>query len=139
MNAPPPRRRPRTRRAAAVVRTLWPHQPGTIKLARRFGAALVCVRHRRDATGWTRLTTVELIVEEVDVRPRVVAVALPWDADPARRAELRAAGARWDGRTRLWKMPIGVARGLGLAPPEEDAVTREPAARDGRDSRGRKR
>jgi hypothetical protein len=47
-----------------------------------------------------------------------VAIALPWNANPARRAELRDAGARWDGHRKVWKMPIGVARALGLEPPD---------------------
>jgi hypothetical protein len=46
-----------------VVKKLSPAQPGAIKLGRRYGDALLCVRYRHDNNNQYRYTTVELIVE----------------------------------------------------------------------------
>ena len=45
-----------------VVKKFSPSQPGAIKLARRYGASLVCVRYRESMDGVTRFITVELLV-----------------------------------------------------------------------------
>ena len=47
-----------------VIKTLWPGQAGTIKLSRRYGDALVCVRYRHDAKGAVRYTTIEVVVDQ---------------------------------------------------------------------------
>ena len=46
-----------------VIKRLSASQPGAVKLAQRFGGALVCVRYRHDAQGCIRYTTVELVVD----------------------------------------------------------------------------
>ena len=53
-----------------VVKRIAPNEPGALKLARRYGNALVCVRYRHDATGQHRYTTVELIVDDAAIVPR---------------------------------------------------------------------
>jgi len=57
-------------RAKRVIKTLAPDSAGARKLARRFGADLVCVRHRIDPDGERRYTTVELLVEVNEIRGR---------------------------------------------------------------------
>lgn len=37
-----------------VIKRMAPHQPGAVKLARRYGDALVCVRYRQDPDGQHR-------------------------------------------------------------------------------------
>ena len=101
-------------RGAAVLKTIWPDQHGAIKLARRFGDALVCVRYRRSANGRMRITTVELAIEVTPVRRRWVAVRLPWTADTKLRDRLAALGAEWDPRQRVWIMPRRAAESLDL-------------------------
>jgi hypothetical protein len=109
------------RQAAAdslrVTKTLSPVQPGAIKLARRYGDALLCVRYRRDAQGLNRYTTVELIVDctPIDRRrdERPVAVRIGWNQRTLRAAAL-AQGATWDPKQGLWHMPHRVAKALGL-------------------------
>lgn len=112
-----------------VVKRLAPHQPGALKLARRYGETLVCVRYRRDADGTTRYTTIELIVDTAPVAPKRQAPRTPERA-PARsaivgvriallhtaelRAQACALGATWDPRRNLWLMPRHVAQQLGL-------------------------
>src|SRR4051812_41936053 len=46
-----------------IVKRLSASQAGAIKLARRYGDALVCVRYRHDLQGRLRYTTVELVVD----------------------------------------------------------------------------
>ena len=113
--------------AYRVIKKLSPEKPGAIKLAQRYGDALVCVRHRLDASGQTRVTTIELILEQTAVQARkrsapdatarsapVVGVQIAWDEKPLQQAA-KGAGATWDAGARLWRMPESVARALGLA------------------------
>ena len=99
-----------------VIKTLTPPQAGTVKLLRRYGNALVCVRYREDPARARRLTTVELVVEEWPQLRRAdptVRVRLAYGEDSLRRRAL-AFGAQWDPADRVWTMPRSVARLLKL-------------------------
>jgi hypothetical protein len=99
-----------------VSKKLSPTQPGALKLARKHGDALVCVRYRIDAEGTHRYTTVELIVDRVPVvkrADRIVRIRLRYD-ESALRTKLRARGAEWDPLAKLWCLPYKVADQLGL-------------------------
>ena len=101
-----------------VVKRLAPHEPGTLKLTRRYGNALVCVRYRHDATGRHRYTTVELIVDDAPIPPRgqpddMVGVRIDPD-QPTLRRRAYACGATWDRKSSLWLMPRRLASTLRL-------------------------
>ncbi len=109
---------PATQRYPKVTKTLRPQQPGTLKLVRRYGDALLCVRYREDAGGRRRCTTVELVIDEAPVQRRLtdrtlVQVALPYD-DIETRQRAKALGARWDPVHRRWLMSFKMAKALGL-------------------------
>ena len=53
-----------------IVKRLSATQAGAIKLAQRYGEALVCVRYRHDAQGRLRYTTVELVVDQAPIAAR---------------------------------------------------------------------
>lgn len=105
--------------------TLRPGQNGTRKLAARFGERLVCVRYRYDEQRRKRYTTVELIVAEADWTPRArspratrspddrVYVRVAW-REEGLRAKLKALGALWRPRFRLWELPWGAVRALEI-------------------------
>lgn len=100
-----------------VLKKLSPDSPGALKLARQYGAALVCVRHSTDARGDTRYTTVELLVDQAPVRARVdrtVGIRVGVN-ERTLQAMVRAAGARWDPQARLWRLPRRVVGILKLA------------------------
>ena len=102
-----------------VVKRLRPSQPGTLKLTRRYGDALVCVRYRHNADGTHRYTTVELVVDDAPVASRahldaIVLVRLAF-TDAARRHRALAHGAKWDVERQLWQMPRRTAKKLRLA------------------------
>lgn len=104
--------------ATHVVKRFSAMQPGALKLARRFGDALVCVRYRHDPEGSYRYTTVELVVDEAPVARRAdpdeaVMVHLAF-GDTQLQQAARAHGARWDTRQRLWSMPRKTAKKLKL-------------------------
>ncbi|MGY4828223.1 hypothetical protein ACVNIS_06575 [Sphaerotilaceae bacterium SBD11-9] len=101
-----------------VIKKLSTKQPGARKLALRYGPALVCVRHRHDADGRTRYTTVELLVEQTPIQRRKpdnqpVGVRLdPKDAESRRR--IIAAGGQWDQEIHAWWLTRAAARRLRL-------------------------
>ena len=114
--------------------TLRPGDRGTRKLAEKYGARLVCVRYRYDPAKGLRYTTVELIVAEAPwtPRPRGRRLSRPPDemvyvrvgyAEEALRAKMKALGAIWRPQHKVWELPWGVVRGLGL----EDRVVGEQA------------
>jgi hypothetical protein len=81
-----------------VTKKLLPESRGALKLARQFGEALICVRHRSDDKGEYRYTTVELLVEKTPIRPRtdnLVGVRIGPDEKPLQTV-VRAAGGTWD-------------------------------------------
>jgi len=99
-----------------VIKTLAPNDRGAIELARQYGDALVCVRHRTDAKGKVRHTTVELLVQSTPIRPRTVQMVL-LKVEPHERtlhSVVKAAGGQWDGKQRLWRLPSRVASILNL-------------------------
>lgn len=99
-----------------VTKTLGPDQPGALRLARQYGDALLCVRYRQDSRGVNRFTTVELIVDSAPLAPkstRVVGVRIQF-GEEGLRIRARNAGARWDKEAMLWRMPLSMARALGL-------------------------
>jgi hypothetical protein len=105
---------PRTR--YRVVKTLAPTDRGAIALARQYGDALVCVRHRTDAKGKVRHTTVELLIHSAPIRPRpikMVWVRIAPHEQPL-HAVIQAAGGAWDPRRRQWRLPSRVASILNL-------------------------
>ena len=99
-----------------VGQTLRPGQRGTHRYAERFGDQLVCVRYRYDDARQERVTTVELVVDRAPFVPRsgtTVGVHVAWgETEVARR--VKRAGGTWDARLKLWRMPAGDARRLGL-------------------------
>jgi hypothetical protein len=105
-----------------VVKRLSATQPGAIKLARRFGKQLVCVRYRQDAEGKIRYTTVELVIDQAPVQKKrgkdpnsaqIVGLQIsPSEASLLRR--IRSNGGEWDHDAHLWRLPRSAAKRLGL-------------------------
>ena len=100
-----------------VARRIAPNQNGAKRFALRYGNELVCVRHRLNAAGTTRFTTVELLVETTPVVPagtRLVALRLG-PGEKSTRSLLMACGAQWDKSRKVWFVARQVAKTLGLA------------------------
>jgi len=103
--------------------SLAPGQNGTKKLAARYGERLVRVRYRYDAARNLRHKTVELIVETVPWMPNRrhprrepedrVAVRVAF-SETGLRERIKAAGAIWRPRHRLWEVDWRTVRELGL-------------------------
>jgi hypothetical protein len=91
--------------------------PGAVKLTREYGDALVCVRYRVSPDGSERITTIELEVDRVAVQrkanPLVSVKIYPSEAKLAALAKTK--GARFNAKTRLWRMHQNDAHALGLA------------------------
>jgi hypothetical protein len=94
-----------------VVKKLSPSDRGAIKLAEQFGETLLCVRHRVDAKAKVRFTTVELLVGKAFIRTKqetLVGVRIDWE-EQSLLSVARGAGAKWDGKDRVWRMPSPTA------------------------------
>lgn len=99
-----------------VARRIAPDRDGAKRFSLRYGDQLVCVRHRLDANGSTRHTTVELLVEKTPVVPagtRTIALR-PEPGDKYTRSVLLSCGARWDKTAKVWLVPRKVAKSLDL-------------------------
>lgn len=99
-----------------VIKTLAPSDRGAIEYARQYAGALVCVRHRTDAKGKVRHTTVELLVQSRPIRPRsrqTVQLRLE-PAERTLRAIVETAGGRWNSKQGVWELPSRVATILNL-------------------------
>lgn len=99
--------------ATKVTRSMRPGAPGTLRLALRHGASLVCVRYRENEAGSLRYTTVELVVDCRPAGTSMVGVTVAWQ-EHALRATLKAIGARWEPRDRTWLLKLKDARRLKL-------------------------
>jgi hypothetical protein len=109
----------------AVGKTMQVDTPGAVKLTRKYGDVLVCVRYRISPDGAERITTVELEVDRVAVQRKanpVVAVKI-YPSERKLTALAKAKGARFNGKTRLWRMHRNDAHALGLG--ERIALTIE--------------
>ena len=100
----------------AVAKTMQVDTAGAVKLTRRFGDALVCVRYRVSPDGSERITTVELEVDRVAIQRKAnPIVSVKIYASETRLATLaKAKGARFNTKTRLWRMHQNDAYALGL-------------------------
>lgn len=99
-----------------VSKKLDPSNRGAIKLAQEFGSSLVCVRHRVDTEARFRYTTVELLVDRSEIQPRqpqLVNIRVN-PKEYGLRTIVRAAGAQWDSRLGLWRLPKRVVTVLRL-------------------------
>jgi len=105
---------------AAVVKKLAAGAAGTQRLLARYGAVLVCVRYRKDATGSRRFTTLALVVDERPAKPANVQVRIGYQ-ETALRQQVMAAGGTWDARQKLWNLPKAAVLKLGL----KDRVVRK--------------
>ena len=101
--------------------TIKPGQKGTRRLVAQYGRSLVCVRYRYDTARQKRYKTVELIVEEIDWRPKpkrpagdsIVGVTVVWgEAELAR--QVKNAGGKWNAQKKLWEIRYDRALALGL-------------------------
>jgi len=100
--------------------TFKPGQRGTRQLVDLYGDRLVCVRYRYDLRAGKRYKTVELIVGEGPWSPpstrkpgQPVYVRFGY-GETRLRERVKAAGARWDARRKLWRLPYIEVAALGL-------------------------
>jgi hypothetical protein len=97
---------------------LRPNDPGTKKLTAKYGERLLCVRYRYDAENNRRITTVELMEEEIPWKKRIpddklMPVRIRWD-EKELQEKAKEAGARWDPNHKVWNLPYGIVRKLKL-------------------------
>ena len=113
-----------------VIKTLSAGAPGTKRYQRQYGENLVCVRYRADEAGRRRLTTVEIIVEQIPLltprHPVARATRTPAPAESQRllvrigfeeeqlRERIKQAGGWWLPKEKLWRLPRSTVQALKL-------------------------
>lgn len=106
-----------------VGKKLTPGHPGTLRYQRQFGDALVCVRYRIHPETARRYTTVEIVVDEKQPAGFTAPGNMPDKAlialtiaygETELRQRVKQAGGVWDQEKKIWRLPYGIARKLGL-------------------------
>lgn len=99
-----------------VIKKIAGGARGAKGLTQEYGERLVCIRHRMDATGTRRLTTVELVVSEKAIQPRaspIVSLVVGLH-ERELQAKVKAAGGRWNTTAKVWRIRRATAVALGL-------------------------
>ena len=116
------------------VKKVLPGQRGTRGLLKKYGNRLVCVRYRYDEKRQIKVKSVELVVEEQPWRRnqnripanKIVLIRVAYGEIHIGRL-VRNAGGIWNRSRRLWELPYGEARALGL---EERIISEVPDNRN---------
>lgn len=100
----------------AVSKTIQADAKGAIKIAQKYGESLVCVRYRLSPDGTERITTIELELERVPVQKKrnpMVSVKI-YPSETHLTAVAKSNGARYNAKTRLWRMTKNDAITMGI-------------------------
>jgi hypothetical protein len=100
----------------AVSKTIQVDAKGAIKIAQKYGESLVCVRYRLSPDGTERITTIELELERVPVQKKrnpMVSVKI-YPSETHLTAVAKSNGARYNAKTRLWRMTKNDAITMGI-------------------------
>jgi hypothetical protein len=100
-----------------VGKTIQVDMPGAVKLTRKYGDQLVCVRYRVSPDGRERITTIELEIERTAVQRKANPIVLVRidQLDTSLVQKAQAKGARYDPAQRAWRLPRNAAHALGLS------------------------
>jgi hypothetical protein len=103
-------------------RTMMPGDPGSKKWIKQYGDKLICIRYRYDAKRKMKVKTVELIVEEKQHQfncqkiPHNKKVQIRVKYGEIQLGQLvREAGGIWNKDEKVWELPYGQVKALGLA------------------------
>jgi len=113
-----------------TVKKVLPGQPGTKKLLAKYGQRLWCVRYRYDSQRQRRFKTIEIIVEQKPWRKnraripanKTVYLRVSYGEVEVGRL-VRSAGGKWNREKRLWEIPYGEVKALGLEARVVEEVT----------------
>ena len=100
----------------AVSKTIQADGNGALKLSQKYGDSLVCVRYRVSPDGTQRITTVELELERVAIHKKANPVVMVkiYASEPELIAIAKLKQARYNSKTRLWRMTRNDALAMGL-------------------------
>jgi hypothetical protein len=111
-----------------VIKTLNAGSAGTKRYQQQYGSKLICVRYRKDVATNRRITTVEIVVEDLPLqatkrqperisRPvgktQRVLLRIGYEEEKLRE-RVRQAGGWWMPKEKLWRLPIQAVEALKL-------------------------
>lgn len=109
-----------------VIKTMPPGTPGTLRYVKAWNEQLVAVRYRKDLENQQVITTIEIVVDQRPLSPALksprrtlhestrVGVQIDY-SEMELREKMKEHGASWDSKRRVWILPYGKAKALGLA------------------------
>jgi len=109
-----------------VIKTMPAGSPGTLRYQHQWQEQLVTVRYRKDEENQRLLTTIEIIVDHRPLTPALrqqavlkakdrkdVALQVQY-SETELRTKIKTMGGIWNNRLKLWVLPYGKAKALGL-------------------------
>ena len=102
--------------SCAVSKTIQADGKGAIKISRKYGDSLVCVRYHVSPDGNERITTVELELERSQIQKKLnptVTVKI-YASESALIGIAKMKGARYNAKTRLWRISKNDAQAMGI-------------------------
>ncbi|MGD0339911.1 MAG: hypothetical protein ABSB78_14115 [Bacteroidota bacterium] len=99
--------------------TIKAGERGTAKYVQKYGLNLLFVRYYYDWEKKRRITTAEVIIDKKDWIPKkikpttIVKVKVDW-AETGIRQSIKANGGKWNSERKLWEIPFGKVKELGL-------------------------
>jgi hypothetical protein len=104
-----------------IRRVLQPGQPGTKKLAKRYGDNLICVRYRYDDQKMTMFKTIEIVVDqkpwEIDNKKipenKIISIRVSIDEIELRQ-KIKACGGKWIPQRKVWQLSYEKVKRLDM-------------------------
>jgi hypothetical protein len=99
--------------------TIKAGERGTKKLVDKYGSDLLYVRYYYNWQKRKRITTVELIIDSRNWQPKkiantaIVKVKIDYE-EIGLREKIKEKGGKWNSERRVWELPFGKVKELGL-------------------------
>ena len=104
-----------------TIKVIQPGEPGTKKLAQRYGNKLICVRYRHDPLNGRKLKTIELVIEEHECQAnsekipmnKIMHIKIAFEETQLRN-RVKGMGGRWNPNLKAWQLPYGIVLKMKL-------------------------
>lgn len=103
-----------------AIKKVSPGKPGTKKLVEKYGDRFICMRYRNDYERNKRLKTIEIIIEEKELKPinkipanKTMHLRVAYGEIEV-ASLVKHAGGKWNRAKKYWELPYQQVKSLGL-------------------------